>query len=109
MIRYQRCIRKIGRRFRVILHVDHRRQSKTEETEIESLLMFDPHIAKEALISMLGCYQEVADRPPPPARIIIAQMTSERVELYPPPGCSIPIVTLTIHVDDYVPEEEDIA
>ena len=73
--------------------------------------MFNPPTVIEAWISMMGCYWEVVDLPPPPDLITIAKMSAERAALYPPPpplGCSIPIVTLTFHVDDYVPEEEDI-
>ena len=52
------------------------------------------------------------DRPPPPARVAIATMTAERVELYrhvPPLGQPIPVGVQPFLVDDSILEDEEIA
>ena len=57
-------------------------------------------------------YKDAVDRPPPPTRLALTTMTSEREELYryfPSPGEPIPVGELPFSVDDGIPEDEYIA
>ena len=61
---------------------------------------------------MWGWYRDVANRPPPPARVSTETLTEERAELYahvPPLGQHIPIEVPPFPVDDNIQGEEDIA
>ena len=52
------------------------------------------------------------DFPPPPAKLVIATMTAEQVDLYrqvPPPGHPIPAGMQPFPMDDSIPEDENIA
>ena len=58
---------------------------------------------------MWGWYKAAVERPPPPARVSIATMTAERIDLYrhiTPSGETIPVGDLTFLVDDSIPEDE---
>ena len=61
---------------------------------------------------MWGWYKAAVDRPPPSARVALANMTAEREDLYrhiPPPGEPIPVGDLPLLVNDDIPEDEEIA
>ena len=56
-------------------------------------------------------YNDVLDRPPPPARLDLTTVMAEREELYrnfPLPGELIPVVYLPFSVDDGILEDEEI-
>ena len=79
---------------------------------MESLLTYDPPLIREACISMWGWYKDAMDRSPPPARVDISAMTEERVEVYwhvKPPVQPIPVGLQPFLVDDFIPEDEEIA
>ena len=62
---------------------------------------------------MRGWYIEAVDHAPPPSRITIKRITSERVELYhviptPPLGDNIPIYVKVAHIEEFVPMEEEV-
>ena len=84
LIRDQHHICELFRWVRSILQDNFRSQVDTERKSIESLLASDPPLVREVRIRIRGYYQEVAYRPPPPARITISRMTSDRVALTPP-------------------------
>ena len=55
---------------------------------------------------MKGWYKMACNRTPHPARIMLAQITAERVELYrwvSPPWESIPIEMAPFTIDDSIP------
>ena len=52
------------------------------EVEVESLLASDSPLIKYLWHRMKGWYKAATNRPPPSARVSIAKMTEERVELY---------------------------
>ena len=57
-------------------------------------------------------YKDAVDRTPPPDRVTITTMTTERVEIYqhvPPPGEIIPVGDIPFLMDDVIPEDEEIA
>ena len=61
---------------------------------------------------MRGCYRDAANRPPPPARISLDNLTEEHVELYAhvlPPEKPIPIKVALLPVDDTISGEEGVA
>ena len=58
-----------------------------------------------------GRYKAAVDRAPPPARVTLKRITTERVALYsrvPPPGEKTPVQIYPFEVEDKVPEEEGI-
>ena len=60
---------------------------------------------------MWGWYKYAID-PPPPPRVTIERMTSERKELYyhvPTPGRPIPVEVISFSVEDSIPEKVDIS
>ena len=61
---------------------------------------------------MIGWYKDTVDLPPPPARVAIATMTEERVELYlhvAPPGQPISVGVQPFLLDDSIPEDKEIS
>ena len=61
---------------------------------------------------MRGWYRDALDCPPPPARVSIATMTVERVEMFwhiPMLGHPITVGVQLFPVEKSIPEEEDIA
>ena len=110
--RNQCLIRDLGRKARVVLKVDRQLLAETAGMEVEALLLLDPPPAKEACIRIQGWYHGVEERAPPPERDTIEWMAAERISLYqrvPYPGRSIPVALTPYPVDNFIPEEEEVA
>ena len=80
---------------------------------MESLLASDLTLIREAWIRMLVWYKESLDRHPPPARVDLVTMTSEREEIsghVPSPVEPIPVEDppFLFLVDDFTLEDEEI-
>ena len=79
---------------------------------MEFLLASDTPLIREAWIRIWGWYKDTADRPPPPARVAIAAMTADLVDIYwhiPPLGQPIPMGVQPFLVDESIPEDKDIS
>ena len=88
-----------------------RRPSKAGSA-VESLPASDTLFIQEAWICMWVWYKDAVYRTPPPDRVTITTMTTERVEIYqhvPPPGEIIPVGDILFLMDDVIPEDEEIA
>ena len=82
-----------------------------EGEEVDTLIGSDPPLHWEAWHRLKGLYRTAVDCDPPPARVTLEQITTERVDLYsylPPPGANIPICVEPFPVYDSVPTKEDI-
>ena len=69
-----------------------------------------PHLVREAWFHMWGWYRDVANRPPPPARVSLETLTAEHVKIYthvPPKGKPIPIEVAPFPVDENILGGED--
>ena len=69
----------------------------------------DPPLIQEAWHRIKGWYKATVDCSPPPARVTLERITTERVALYsyvPPPGKNIPISVKAFQVEDSVPGED---
>ena len=78
---------------------------------MEILLVYDPHLVKEVWLRMQGWYNMAYKYPPPPARITLARITKEQVEIYrrvPPPGYRITIEMVPFAIDDSILSMEKI-
>ena len=76
---------------------------------VESLLMSDPPLIREAWIRAIEWYKDAVDRPPTPSRVAISTMTAEWVKIYwhlLPPGKLIPVGVQPFPMDDSTPEEK---
>ena len=61
---------------------------------MEALVGADPPLIQEAWYRIQGWYKAAVDRSPPPARVMLERITTERVALYSrvlPPGDNIPV------------------
>ena len=70
---------------------------------------YTPPLNRESWHRLKGWYRAAVDRAPPPARITLDRITTERVDFYiyvPPPGANIPISVEPFSVDDLVPTED---
>ena len=79
---------------------------------MESLLTSDLPLIREAWIWVWGWYKDAVECPPPQDRVDIANMMSERVELYckvSSSGQPIPVVFHHLLVKFSIPEYEEIA
>ena len=74
---------------------------------MEVLVGVEPPLILEAWHKIQGWYKAAVDCAPPPARVTLEQVTSERVALYSyvmPPGENIPIAIQPFQVEDSVLE-----
>ena len=72
----------------------------------------NPPLIQEAWIWMQGRHRDAVDRPPPLARVAIGTITEEQVDMYlhvPPSGHPTPVEVQPFLIEDYIPEEEEIA
>ena len=103
-------MRSLGRHIKAILHGGYQRRLAEAVAAVYSLLTSDPPLVKEAWIRIRGWHKDASDRPPP-ARVTIKQMTSERVELYqhvPHPGRYTTLDVTPFPVEDSIPGEAEI-
>ena len=115
--RAQRISKTLSYQIKAGLQEDRLRRAAEARSVVDSLLTFDSPLIREAWIreawiSMRGWYNDALYRPPPPSRVAIATMMSERVDIYrhvPPPGQLIPVGLQPFLVDNYIPEDEEIA
>ena len=73
---------------------------------METLLGSDPPIHRESWYQLKGWYWAAVDRAPPPSRVTLKRITTERVDLYSyvlPLGANIPISVEPLLVDESVP------
>ena len=108
LAKVQAIKRRLGRAIKAILMADRRRRADEEGAEVEALVGAEPTLIQEAWHRIQGWYKAAVDRAPPPARVTLERIMSERVTLYsyvPPPGENIPITIQPFEVDDSVPEE----
>ena len=78
---------------------------------MEALVGTDPPLIQQAWHRIQGWYKAAVDHAPPPDRITIERITTDRVALYsnvPPPGENIPVAIQPLLVDASVPEEGEI-
>ena len=102
----QAFIRRLGRAIRASLKTDRRQRAEEVGSEADSLLGSELPLHREAWHRIKGWYKAVVDRAPPPPRVTLERITTERVELYiyvPPPGTNIPISVQLFLVDDSFP------
>ena len=105
----QALICRLGCAIKASLQEDIKSWAEEAGAEVETLMGSDPPLHQEASHQINGWYKAAVDRAPPPARIILKQITAEQVELYiyvPPPGANIPIYVEPFPVDDLVPTED---
>ena len=110
--REQRSSWSFARAIKAALQGGRCRWAAEEGLAVEYLLAPNLPLICEAWIRMRGCYKDALDRPPPPAKVSLATMISEREELYrnfPSPGETIPVRYLPFSVDAGIPENEDIS
>ena len=101
----QQTVRRLIQRIRAVLNTDRRRKAEMAGSTIESLLASDPPLY-ERYGSGCGGGTNMWPRDPPPARISLETLTTERAELYahvPPPGRPIPIKVSLFPVDITIP------
>ena len=78
---------------------------------MESLIVSNPPLIKEAWIWIRVCHRDAVDRPLPPARVAISTMMADQVDMYrsvPPPGQTIDVRVQPLPMEDYIPEEKEI-
>ena len=98
----------LGWAIKASLAMDRRRRADEVGAEVEALVGTDPPFIQEAWHRIQGWYKAEVDRAPPPARITLERITSDRVALYshvPPLGENIPVAIQTLLVYASVPEE----
>ena len=82
--------RRLGKEIRKSLAKDRRRRREEAGAAVEDLMKADLLLIQEAWQRLQGWYKAAVDRPPPPARATLKQVTAERTKLYsrvpPPPG-----------------------
>ena len=96
----------LSRTIKVGLQDDRRRRAAKAGSAVDSLLVSNLPLIKEAWIRMRGWYKAAVNRPPPPARVDLATMTKEREELYWQvllSGDPIPVGELPLLVDYGIP------
>ena len=101
----QRSSRDLNRTIKVRLREDRHRKSAKAGSAVKFLPASYPPLIREAWISMWRWYKDAVDRPPPPSRVAITTMTTERIKLYwhiPPPGERMPVGDLTFLVDNTI-------
>ena len=99
--KYQHSSRALADTIKESLQGDRRRRATKLGSAVESLLTYDLSIIREAWIRMWGWYKEAVERPPPPSRVALATLTSEREELYrhvPLLGEPIPVEDPSFHL-----------
>ena len=90
----QRNARYLTRPIKKSLQEDRRRRAAEAGSGVKALLASNPPLICEAWIWMRGWYKDAVDHPPPPARVDVSTMTTEREEIYrhvPSPGEPIPV------------------
>ena len=109
--KYQALISRLGCAIRAGLSTDRKRRAEEAGAEVESLLVSETPLHREAWHCIKEWYKAAVDRALPPAWVTLERITAERVELYsyvPPPGTKIPIYVQPLPVDDSVPTEDKI-
>ena len=79
--------------------------------EIQSHLHAEPPDLQKAWDTMKGWYRHFGDRPTPPSRVQLEDVTNEYTALYTreaPPGEPIPVVVAPVNVPSEVPSDEEI-
>ena len=110
---YQRLLHELGRRVWESLQEDRQRHLATAGMEVDSLLAYNPPLVKETWIRIRGWQRKSEDQPPPPpVRVMIGRMATERADLYrrvTPTGRIISVAVTPFMLDDSIPEEEEVA
>ena len=78
---------------------------------METLFVSYPPLVKEAWRQMQGWSKTAINFPPSPARITLARINAEQVDIYrqvPPPGISIPINMVPFIINDSIPLMDNI-
>ena len=89
----------LARAIKAAIQGDWCRQSDKAGPAVESLLASDPPLIRKSWIWMRGWYKDSVDRPPPPSRVALATMMTEKEKNYrvvPPPGEPIPVRDLPL-------------
>ena len=82
----QRRLRRLGHAIWEAMKEDRRRREVTVGEDVEILLRGDLLLPHKVWRSIRGWYRAAVDHAPPPARITLAWIMAERLELY----CALP-------------------
>ena len=73
--------RQLGRAVKASIAADQKRRADKVGAEVEALVGGDPPLIQEAWYRIQGWYNTAVNRTPPPARVTLEQITTERVAL----------------------------
>ena len=73
--------RSLGSDIKASLAADRRRRADEAGAEMEALMGADPPLIQESWHRIQGWYKDVVNRAPPPARVTLERITTERVAL----------------------------